>query len=355
LPISVRSAAVERLLPVTEPERKELVAVSDLHQADAVFQGGGVKGIALVGALLAFAEAGWTEWVSIAGTSAGSIVAGFLGCGYSPADLEKILRTTPYAKFEDFGPGGQVIGGGINLVAHHGLAHGDAFHEWFGDMIEHQTFGDVAKRGKTLKMIAADITQKEMLVLPDDLANYLDPKTKKPIVAETFKVADAVRMSMSIPFFFQPVELVHAATGKTSTIVDGGMLSNFPVWLFDVDDRAPKRPTFGFRLYGGKSMTPGGLHAVMQRVAWPVAFGFDMFGCAMEAWDKRFMSHSTRVRTCAISAVGVGTVDFALTDDDQTRLLDSGKQAGHEFLESFRVEDYFNTFGKKLEPVAVPA
>lgn len=328
--------------------------MADLHQADAVFQGGGVKGIALVGALLAFAEQGWQEWISVAGTSAGSIVAGFLGCGFTPEQLEAVLRKTPYASFEDFGPAGQFVGGTINLVSHHGLAHGEAFHRWFDEMIEGQTFADVAKRGKTLKMIAADITQKQLLVLPDDLPQYLDPQTKQPIVVERFKVADAVRMSMSIPFFFQPVQLVHAASGQTSTIVDGGMLSNFPVWLFDVDDRDPKRPTFGFRLYGGKSMTPGGLHSVMQRVAWPVAFGWDMFQTSMEAWDKRFMSHSTRVRTCAISAEGVGTVDFNLSDADQTKLLQSGRRAGGEFLAAFSLDDYFNTYGRKLK-VPAPA
>jgi NTE family protein len=326
--------------------------VAELHQADAVFQGGGVKGIALVGALLAFAEQGWEEWVCVAGTSAGSIVAGFLGCGYAPVDLEKVLRTTPYKSFEDFGRGGELLGGGINLITHHGLAHGEAFHKWFDEMIEGQTFADVTKRGKTLKMIAADITQKQLLVLPDDLPQYLDPKTKAPIVPDQFKVADAVRMSMSIPFFFQPVQLVHAETKQTSTIVDGGMLSNFPVWLFDVEDRDPKRPTFGFRLYGGASMTPGGLHAAIERLAWPVAFGWDMFQTTMEAWDKRFMSHSTRVRTCAISAEGISTVDFGLSQADQTTLLDSGKRAGSGFLSTFDLEDYFNTYGRKL---AVPA
>jgi hypothetical protein len=114
------------------------------------------------------------------------------------------------------------------------------------------------------------------------------------------------------------------------------------------------RPTFGFRLYGGKSLTPGGLHSFVQRLAWPMAFGFDMFGTAMEAWDKRFMSHSTRVRTCPISAEGIGTVDFNLSQDDQTKLLESGKRAGSEFLESFKLDDYFNTYGKKLAPQAVP-
>jgi len=242
----------------------------------------------------------------------------------------------------------------VNLVAHHGLAHGEAFHRWFDEMIEGQTFGDVKKRGKTLKMIAADITQKQLLVLPDDLPQYLDPKTKAPIVPDDFKVADAVRMSMSIPFFFQPVELVHVQSGTTSTIVDGGMLSNFPVWLFDVEDRDPKRPTFGFRLYGGKSMTPGGLHALVQRVAWPVAFGWDMFQTTMEAWDKRFMSHSTSVRTCAISAEGIGTVDFGLSDADQTTLLDSGKRAASDFLSTFDVDDYFNTYGRTLKLAATP-
>ena len=320
-----------------------------------MFQGSGVKGSALVGALLEFADHGWEEWVCVAGTSACSIVVGFLGCGFAPTDLEEILRKTPYPEFEDFGTGGEVIGGGINLIAHHGLAHGEAFHKWFDEQIGGQTFSDVTARGKTLKMIAADITQKELLVLPDDLPNYLDTTTGKPIDGETFKVADAVRMSMSIPFFFQPVELTHAATGQKSTIVDGRMLSNFPVWLFDVDNRNPTRPTFGFRLFGGKSMTPGGLHSVMQRIAWPMAFGWDMFQTSMEAWDKRFMSHSTRVRTCPISAEGIGTVDFNLTDADQTTLLDSGKRAASAFLADFKIEDYFNTYGKTLAPAKEPA
>ena len=47
-------------------------------------------------------------------------------------------------------------------------------------------------------------------------------------------------MSMSIPFFFEPV--VH----KKSYFVDGGILSNFPVWLFD-SPGIPEWPTFGFK------------------------------------------------------------------------------------------------------------
>ncbi len=77
------------------------------------------------------------------------------------------------------------------------------------------------------------------------------------------------------------------------------MLSNFPVWLFDVDDRDATRPTFGFRLTGGKGVG-GGIQHLVNGFGWPVKLGSEMFHTAMEAWDKRFMSHSTEVRTCPV-------------------------------------------------------
>ncbi len=58
-------------------------------------------------------------------------------------------------------------------------------------------------------------------------------------------VADAVRASMAIPFFFRPVALT-ASSGLTSTLVDGGILSNFPIDSLDrTDGRRPRWPSFG--------------------------------------------------------------------------------------------------------------
>lgn len=326
--------------------------MASTEQADGVFQGGGVKGIALVGALIGFAERGWTDWVNVAGTSAGSIIASFLACGHDAEDLEKLLRETPYPKFEDFGSGGEVIGGVLNLVRNHGLAHGEYFHRWFLEQTDEKTFGDVKAEGRTLKLIAADVTHRELLVLPDDLAAYRQPGGTEPIDPDSFRIADAARMSMSIPFFFQPVELVRIETGKPATIVDGGMLSNFPIWLFDVQDRDALRPTFGFRLVGGKGVG-GGMQAVVDGLGWPVRLGADMFHTAMEAWDKRFMSHSTYVRTCAVSAGDVGTTDFNVTPAQQDWLVESGKKAAADFLDAFKPLSYVNTYGRRLAPAEV--
>jgi NTE family protein len=329
-----------------------------ITEADGVFQGGGVKGLALVGALLGFAEHGEVaiqRWVNVAGTSAGAIIAAYLATGHGPQDLETLLRRTPYEKFEDWGPGGEIAGGAWNLAKHHGLAHGEYFRKWFDDQLQGAKFASVKREDDTpdkaadpyrLRLIASDVTQGRMLVLPADLANYKLPGTDQPIAPDEFKIADAVRMSMSIPFFFQPVLLESVDTGVMCTIVDGGLLSNFPVWLFDIDAQVT-RPTFGFHLTGGKGIG-GGLARVVKALGWPVQLGTEMFHTATEAWDARFMSNSTVVRTCPVPAGNVGTTDFTLSEADQQQLIEGGKQAANSFLDDFHIEDYVNTFGRTL-------
>jgi len=326
-------------------------------EADAVFQGGGVKGLALAGALLEFAEPGdvsISRWQSVAGTSAGAIIAAYLACGHDAEDLAELLHRIPYAKFQDWGPGGKLLGGGLNLLRFHGLAHGEYFRRWFDEQLHGATFRSVRQEDAEategpyrLKIIAADVTRREMLVLPDDLPSYRLPEGDQPIDVDSFRIADAVRMSMSIPYFFQPVELVHHSTNKPSTIVDGGIVSNFPVWLFDVADRPPARPTFGFRLVGGRGLGSG-LQPIMKGPGWPLQLGSEIFQTSSDAWDKRFMSHSTAVRTCLVHIGDIGTTDFDLTAQQQQELLDWGRTSARRFLDEFDIGRYRNTFGRQL-------
>ncbi len=61
-----------------------------------------------------------------------------------------------------------------------------------------------------------------------------DAREQLGIDPDELEIATAVRMSMSIPMFFDPV--VHRnPTNRDDehVIVDGGLLSNFPIWLFD--------------------------------------------------------------------------------------------------------------------------
>lgn len=315
-------------------------------QADGVFEGGGVKGLALVGGLLEFADHGYTDWVNVAGTSAGAIVAAYLATGHSAEDAKALLEATDFATFEDFGPGGLLVGGIADLLAHHGLAHGQVFHDWFNSAVDGRSFDDVEKAGRTLKLIASDITRHEMLVLPEDLGQFLDPRSHSPIDPGSTLVADAVRMSMSIPYFFTPITLVHAASGKACTIVDGGVVSNFPVWIFDVD-RDAQRPTFGFRLVGGKG-AGGGVGRVFDHLPWEVRMAVDLFDTASDAFDTEFATHSTAVRTCVLDADGIGTTDFRLTAKQKQTLVDLGRDGARRFLSGFDASAYLNSYGHGL-------
>ena len=208
-----------------------------------------------------------------------------------------------------------------------------------------------------IKLIAVDITKRRLLVLPDDLVFYREPKRSALIDPDSFKIARAARMSMSIPYFFDPIQL-EDQDGTTCYVVDGGTLSNFPVWLFDVDPsvtgRPPSRPTFGFTLEHGRGLG-GGLTSLQHVEPWAIRFGFDIFHTAQEAWDARFVSHSTRVRTVTVDAADVATTEFNLSKEKQELLIANGRAAAKTFLDQFDLDGYLNTFHAQLAPVAAAA
>ena len=243
------------------------------------------------------------------------------------------------------------------------MAHGDAFESWFDGVLDGAVFGSVRKEQKNgaapdwfLKLIACDVVNKRLLVLPDDLVDYRLPKSSTLIDPDEFKISRAARMSMSIPYFFKPIEL-ETKDGGSAVIVDGGTLSNFPVWLFDVDPavagRPPVRPTFGFTLSGGRGL--GGPAGLVRYTPWGVRFAFDIFHTAQEAWDERFVSHSTRVRTLAVDAADVATTQFDLSPEKQELLIGNGRKAAKAFLDEFKLEDYMNTYHATFAPEPVPA
>jgi len=73
-----------------------------MPRCDAVFEGGGVKGIGLVGAVAVTEDMGY-EFCNVAGTSAGAIVAALVAAGYRASELRDIIRSLDYTQFKDEG------------------------------------------------------------------------------------------------------------------------------------------------------------------------------------------------------------------------------------------------------------
>jgi NTE family protein len=353
------------------------VAAHKTSRADAVFEGGGVKGIAFAGAIAAAErDAGVQEWVNVAGTSAGSIVAALLVAGYDAAGLQKLLAAAQYSRFADTGGGGKWLGGLWNAAFRlRGMAPGQYFLDWMGEQFAASplakelgktelTFGDVKRRDLPpreqlhditdeqyqrtlyrLHVIGSDITTGRMIIMPDDLPDYTD-EAGKPFDKDTFPIVEAVRMSMSYPFLFSPVVLHRG--GRPVYVVDGGLLSNFPIWLFDGPH--PTRPTWGFRLHGGDAVDEGLPYRKIPRPLWEVPLLKAMFSAATEAWDRQQLSHATSARTVSIPTHQISTTDFGLTKSDADSLYAWGLNAAHDFFTAAAQRAYINSFGSALEP-----
>lgn len=321
----------------------------DVKKVDGVFEGGGVKGIGLVGAV-AVTEAKGLRFENVAGTSAGAIVASLIAADYTATELKRILESLDYNRFKDKGlidrfPG---IGPLLSLGFEKGIYEGDFFEKWLRDLLAAkgvQTFGDLVmeeykdnpKYRYRLQVIAADVSRGRMLALPNDIKAYgIDP--------DKLSVARAVRMSMSIPFFFEPIILTDASTGELSYIVDGGVLSNYPVWLFDDETTdEPPWPTLGYKLVEPDEGKP---HSIRG----PISLFAALFSTMMEAHDARYIQDRDFARTIPVPTLGVRTTEFDISPERVQMLYQSGVQAADEFFQRWDFETYKARYCRKQPP-----
>jgi NTE family protein len=333
-------------------------------KADAVFEGGGVKGIGLVGAVAEVQKAGY-EFENLAGTSAGAIVASLLAAGYRGSEIRGILETLNYNSFKDEGLLDKLglMGKGLSLGFEYGIYEGEFFESWLEGLLKAKkrtVFGDLlmpgfregkdpAKYKYKLQVVAADITDRRLLVLPGDLKPLgYDP--------DAFSISRAVRMSMSIPLFFEPVKL-RDGSGRPHYIVDGGVLSNYPIWLLDDNSPNPPWPTFGFKLMepDARAIKEGSRNPINN----PISFLKAVFGTMMDAHDNYHISNSKGDydRTIGISTVvkvngtekEIKTVDFDMTRQESSALYENGVKAAKGFLQTWDFEKWKKDF---REPMA---
>jgi NTE family protein len=224
-----------------KPEKPETGGAM-AKKVDGVFEGGGVKGIGLVGAVSVIEKEGY-QFENLAGTSAGAIVAGLLAIGYNADEIKTEMKKLNYNDFKDEGLLDKlgIIGKGLSIGFEYGIYEGEFFENWFENLAQRKgltTFGQIKTKYKEDKYkykfqaIATDISDRRLLVLPGDLKYFgLNP--------DEFSISRAVRMSMSIPIFFEPVKLRTRAAGCIT--YRRRALNGYPIWLLDDGTTVPWR------------------------------------------------------------------------------------------------------------------
>lgn len=277
-------------------------------KAFGIFEGGGAKGLAHVGALQA-AEENKVQFIGLAGASAGAIVASLVAAGYQPNELfdpdsqidncifdenfvlllgrKRWYFISKFRKFLSFLRANLlfsiffvfiilifivalifiilvgfaylfswmpflaigltitiiiiiiIVSILINITLPLGLFSSKNFEIWLNEKLRIKVFPMEPERIVTfedvkvpLKIIATDVKSKKPVVFSDE--NH-----------QTFSVAKAVSYSIAIPGAFRP----HFT--EEMVLVDGGVLSNFPAWVFDQQRKEQKEivSTIGFRLH----------------------------------------------------------------------------------------------------------
>lgn len=306
-----------------------------------MLEGGGVRGIGLVGAVAALDAAGY-RFPRVAGSSAGAVVAALVAAlrhaGEPVSRLEEIVKTIDYRRFRDTSLLGKVplVGGLLSLLTSDGLYEGNYLEQFLtgalGDLGV-RTFGDLRTGEQlppyawSLVVTASDLSRRRLVRVPWDLPSYrLDP--------DEFSVATAVRASSAIPFFFQPVQVAGA------TWVDGGLLSDFPIELFDrPDSEQPRWPTFGVRLSARAGMPP-----VTHPVRGPLALGLAALETLLNDQDAAYVDEPCTVaRTVFVPATSVSAVDFGITTTQSQALYDAGVAAGQDFLRTWDFAGYLRS------------
>lgn len=324
------------------------------QSVDLVFEGGGVKGIALAGALAVIEEHGYSVQRR-AGASAGAIVAALHAAGYTGAELSRLVPAIDFATFRDKGWEDRIplAGAPLSILKDKGIYEGKTFREWLAELLaergvvtfedlrtDEESGGDAPLTRYRLQIIVSDLTERRLLVLPADAR-------KLGIEPSDLDVATAVRMSMAIPIYFEPVEFENPDTGATHVLVDGGMLSNFPVWLFDVHG-APRWPTFGLDLVEAEpERSVGDRLPVPEKSladAGIVEYLKALVSTMVEAQDRRYLEEHSFARTIPLPTLGVSTTDFDLSEDRAAALLQSGRDAAEKFLGRWDFDDYVATY-----------
>ena len=314
---------------ITETNVEDKVTVPE----NLVFSGGGIKGLAYVGAIKALEEKQLFQKVKrFGGASAGAITAALLAIGMGADELYKQMSSVDFSTFlkksnvdiEDLvdkpselfglkGPG--VI---FDEATKLGLCDGSVFVQWLTSMFKLKGFGKTTTFAQLYEKTGNEL----IIVLCYANCSKTVLACHKSEETANMPIITAVRGSMSIPFVFEPL------IWNNNTYVDGGTMYNYPIEVFD-EDLSPNK-TLGFILSTQSSiLTPerkedngilshlGCIYDAIMNVSYEYCF--------------RMENHH---RTVFIDSAGIGTLDFKLTENEKKSLKDNGYKATMDYLEN---------------------
>lgn len=191
-----------------------------------VFSGGGAKGIAHVGVLKAFEEHN-IPIDYVVGTSMGGIVAGCYAAGYSADQIEEIMTSPTFMGW---------VNGELESGYNYFYSKDDPNAAFLSIKLSLDSIFNASITSSLASDLSLNFALAEKFAQPSANANYnfdslfvplrivaADIFTQNEVILSKGSLGQAVRTTLSVPFFYKPIRL----DGKY--LFDGGIYNNFPV------------------------------------------------------------------------------------------------------------------------------
>lgn len=325
-----------------------------------IFEGGGVKGFAYLGALEVLQDQEvLNRIIRVGGTSAGSVNALLVALDYSPEGMDDALSEINFRNLLDDDWG--VVRDTRRLLTEFGWYRGDQFRRWIAELILRKTgdgeltFEDLwRRRGEGFR---------DLYVYGVNLSTRFGEVFSRRHTPE-MRIADAIRISMSIPLFFTAFR-----SPWGDFYVDGGLLENYPIKLFDRLDyietgmeplharytsyyeeanRRRKanpyvynRETLGFRLDSGRRIRAfkGASEPVRHQIGHFFDFSWGLIETVLESQQNQHLHSDDWQRTIYIDTLGVRTTDFRISEKKKEELVDSGRAHTRAYFSWYENKD----------------
>lgn len=319
-----------------------------------IFEGGGVKGIGYVGAMQILQEKGIMDSITRAGgASAGAIVATLVGLNYSHNEISDILNGLDFRNFLDDSWG--LVNDINRLIVNYGWYKGDFFLNWIETLIQQKT-GITRTTFADVKNLQDRFGFKDIYIIGTNLSTRFSEVfsyEKTPQMC----LADAVRISMSIPLFFTAPQ-----NSQGEYYTDGGVLDNYPIRLFDrqsyvdndyiipnyykmcnlrMDGNGPEnnryvynKQTLGFRLDSQSEIGVFKDKADPPRCKINNFFDFTwgLVETVLECQSNEHLNSYDWPRTIYIDTLGVRTLDFGIDNEKRHALIQSGRECTEKYF-----------------------
>ena len=270
--------------------------------------GGGMCAIAHVGALIELSNhiplKAVKEWM---GVSAGSLMAMCLCIGYTLKELEEFSLKFDFTNIREYDsvPG---------WLLHFGIDTGERLHKLVEACLHVKglssecTFKDCYdKFGTTLRVVVTDLN--------DAKAVHYSPKD-----TPSYRIADAVRASMSFPYYFQP----HICPVSGHYLIDGGVISNYPLFVLPEEEHSR---TLSLLISGGVDTTIDLMDAEIEEV---IIRPIRMVLAAKQELEMKFYD----AQSIQIKLTKFNILEFSFNEETKNSIIEIGKKAVINYFKS---------------------